>query len=1622
MTIETSVLDGILNGAAADSSSLPSYIYAADSHNIGNDNFQFTDPSTWSQALENTGKFILGATLSSAHSFYNTGVAVGNFLGADLEEANTAQTLADIDDDLGQYYQENKSNIDLVGFIAGSFVPGLAGIRLANAGRNALIAAKGGTTGTNIGGALGLLQPSNQLAQAAAIEIAGSQAAFRTLTAGTTKALAAGAVGGILEGVAFEVAVQATLFKSPVLEGQDGYDVAKSLLIGGAFGGVLGGIIDGARTFGTIKRTVKAVNEAEKPFSLINVAPSAATPSEKLLFSIDQLEATPQVPLDSPFAAKFTSLREAKVRNLQNDIRTQIQALANNDAELGNTLADIVLGLDAKTLDQSFLHSTRVARISETLPGEKIVNKAAAKLAGAGVTDDIGESLTRIQYWKLHGENAGVISDELPRVLNLADGVKTKQGVLDKINKYGFKESKIWNAAAANFDHLQAEARYYWAENIAKIKDRSVVHVYDIPLQERYLQEWERSIAKLQDLERSGPTEKITQVSARFEDGTTTTFTNPDDFRRHLRAAKRELSEVLLDQALTIGRNGDGLIDEIAKITNVRNSWLNGAVDVANENADLFARQYYRQLYNDQLVKKGLSSPQSPLIDTTLLPSTAKVQYDDAAVALAPDGNELRGAAFIEARNKLYQEGVENAVAKNTGELYEQFPELPKELINKLNQYGAGPGLFRFANGAYGSVESAVEQIGAVTRRLQTKIKAETTARLESTAYKLANDTDAALEFETISRSILQTSEHYILNETGDALVHRGLADYRASLATGKKSTKAPPALQDGAPEIIPLRSQVVRDAVREHIANNARRVNGTAELRAAQGLESSLDPRTFYPTRPNPRDFKHFAFVYDPTITRGSAGHVSMIHAATDADLAGLISKVPGQYKVLTRNDVEAFKKAREEFDYDRTLNENYINADLKRAGAQSNFFPRTDSQKIAKDWLDEHFRYDDIYARELVSGKYQPQFAAIRKLGEQFTNISTSKFGTSFKYAEDHTRNPYLSYVKTALNLSAAADYPLLQGANEIIDTAFSRGVQAISRTFAEVRGADDLERVNAKLQELGVKTAYYDSALEVFANHSAPRGELSKFVRRANSILGTLTLRLDPLNAINNAIGANVLLGSETKSIINAIRRGDSSAVGALANLKDITLPGVGDSITSASKMIATSQRRYFSEAGKALKEEYRREGWITSLTQQFDSVIDDLSLRGSESSAELGGRINSAMAKAKSLAERGETLTGNRWAEEFNRFVAADVMKQFTEVALAAGQITQKEARSYINTFVNRTQANIQATQRPLVFNGPIGQAVGLFQSYQFNLTQQLLRHVSDGAGKDAALLLGLQGTLYGLNGLPAVNYINTHVVGTMSNNPQHKDLYSSTYGIFGQQAGDLLLYGLPSNLLQTNLYSRGDINPRQLTVIPVNPADIAIVNAFTTQVQNIKTASEQIIAGGSVWQTFLQGIEHNGLSRPLAGLAQVAQAFDGGPAFGTSRQGLITGSNDLFHVASLARLAGGRPLDEGIILDAAYRSSVYQSADTAKKKKLSKAIKSTGISDTGGPSASQLEQFAEAYAATGGDTKNFNRYALRQINAANLPAAQKIANNLKSPYSYNLQVIMGGKEFTAEGDQ
>jgi len=277
----------------------------------------------------------------------------------------------------------------------------------------------------------------------------------------------------------------------------------------------------------------------------------------------------------------------------------------------------------------------------------------------------------------------------------------------------------------------------------------------------------------------------------------------------------------------------------------------------------------------------------------------------------------------------------------------------------------------------------------------------------------------------------------------------------------------------------------------------------------------------------------------------------------------------------VRFKGDAEEYYKARNQFDYEKTLSDNYLDAAMYRKGVSSSYFVPTDPKKIINDTLNWHLQRQSGLVREAVATKYEVPFAELRRLGDKFTKSETSQFSgiSTLKYAEDVVANPYVDFIKTSLGIRKYSDYPFLVEPNKFVDRAFTRVIEKASNAMEGAKSPAELLEVNKILKEGGYKGAAYDESMDLFANHQAKKALLTSTVQKANSILATVILRWDPLNAVNNAVSANVLLGAETMAVITALEQGDEAAVGELTLLMHVNVPGPDTSVTAAGRMIAS-----------------------------------------------------------------------------------------------------------------------------------------------------------------------------------------------------------------------------------------------------------------------------------------------------------------------------------------------------------------------------------------------------------------------------------------------------------------
>ena len=1633
---------GDTGAEGAGSFGIPSYMVAADNHSIANNNQTFLEGAA--ETISNIPKFIGVSIISGANQFYNIAPTIGNFMGGNFELSKTADVVESIDSDLGTYYQEHQESADVAGFILSSIVPGLGGIKVLNAGQKVLEASVAtGKLGGNMASSLKLLRTNRKKYLDLAVAEATNSNSLSLLTSkNTLLAMANGYGQSVLEMAAFETAVAVTLSASPVLEEQDLGDITSNILWGGLAFGTIGGIIDITKSASAVKKAIKFADPQAAPWTHRKALHETAPPSAKILNDLQQLHELREIPLvfEPERRAFLENARVSKIRDLNTSIRTEMGKLANGDETVAAQLHAMYKGEAFESNVGNYLGATRVSRVLEVTPEEKIVLRGQKAAEGKGGKISDVEAAAEVNFKPAYvttwGEGIGnTVPLTRPQHVALSDLLKKNEEIIVKGTKvsagkqgWDFSLKGIYTepvratGPGAKGFISQAGKGTGWDVTTAGMHEAQARHIMAIelpafnpsanPAKFRAVTIGENDVPLLDKLYREFDPRHGVQLA----DGTRRTFSDSAEFLSFLDKQKVAIANKMVAAKGSKAKRLRSQ-EDIASMLNVRNSYLSGVVD-PNQARDLFALQSYADDYTKMLVAKELPLNEVPIYKQ---PRTLKLSYDTSVVKDI-DGNILEGMAVITEQACLESQRLQNVTAAYFGEHEAKFVPIPlSRIMTEANRLGAGGKFFTAASSNYGTLAADMEWLGNVFSQVNRQKHEAFRAAVEPAQIKLANNPKAVIEWSTLNARLRGMEDTYVINADRTAFEPAVIARYNEKLAAGETGVKAPRLKDPKTPLEIPIDNIEVLEMAEAHIATNGMRTNHKVALRTGQGTEDATNAAVFYPIPVNPKDFPHFAIVVDRTIT--GTGHHKTIYASSSEELAEMSGKLAGEpgLEILYKQDALNYYNSIGQFDSARTLGENYLNSALKRKGVSMPYYIPTDAAKVTQDYLNWGLQQETALTREMITAKYERQFEELRRRGEVFTKLETSQFNklSMASHAENVVKNPYMDYIKTALGIKNYADYPFWTAANRGLDGKVSEMYGKLTKIRESAKTPEELAELNTTLRQYGYTGAAYDMEMELLANHSAPRGVLQNFIQKANGILATVVLRLDHLNAATNYISANILYGAEMSSVIRAIERGSPEAVGELAALRNIKVPGVGNSIPSPTKLLANAYKAFGKDSPELAF--YKQNGFVTNISEQYRATLDTLTLSGKETVRELDSKISKVFTSLRTAADKGEQWTGNRLAEEFNRFAAAHTMKQVTDIAVKHGLMDSRSALSYINTFVNRTQGNYLASQRPMLFQGPIGQAIGLFQTYQFNLMQQLLRHVGEGTAKDTATLIGLQGTIFGMNGLPAFNAINTHIIGTASGNEKHRDAYTTVYGAAGKDAGDWLMYGFASNMLlhpdlKTNLYTRGDINPRHLTLVPTDPASVPIVQATGKFFANIADVASKISNGGDFMTSILQGVEHNSISRPLAGLAQTLEGLANPEhaSYSTSKRGNVIASNDLLTLTNISRMLGGKPLGEAVAIDTAYRFKTYALADNDKRNKLGEAIKSTMIAGQN-PTREQIEAFAESYAKLGGKQQEFSQWMVQLNKTANTSQANELRRNLDSPFSKSMQEIMGGYE-------
>lgn len=1031
---------------------------------------------------------------------------------------------------------------------------------------------------------------------------------------------------------------------------------------------------------------------------------------------------------------------------------------------------------------------------------------------------------------------------------------------------------------------------------------------------------------------------------------------------------------------------------------------------------------FYRESRLAKLNDPELSNPFE-------LPFYSKLTYDSSTIKV--DANEIRGAAKLAASVKIYQEESQAIADSVIGAHWAKIlPDNNGEFLDavarNLDSIGTSASALTASNRDYGHVGSFTKMIGAGTTKMREEAVIRTEKAFESEVHQMISDKNLALGWSALNAKVRSTAGNFVYDAEAQAIKLKGSKEGDGSPVFLLKDFVADETKVDKLAGI-----------VTKHIEVNGARLEDSAKLALSRNGSASRATEltdVFYPIGVDRNAKPYFSYVFDNRLGKGRQ-HSHMLYASTPDELRKLETAIlndpdlGGVVKIKSQDAIKNHYESIGEFQLSKAVTNKEFSSELQRKGLDAPYFVESDPAAIASSLLNFHANGAKGNIRSAIELKYSSVFntldKAARQHSEQARSTASKGFLSKTRFARDASgdplKDPYSTYAAEMLGESNMDQYAWWKKANESIDNLFDSVHDEVFSGWNTIKvGEKELLDANKQLKAAGYENAFVTPLTMELTNKKVSKHLATKFVASLNSALGFFVLRTDPMNAVNNMIGHNVLYNAELRDLLGLIKSKSPDA--GILNKLYLDLPGEGGAkVLSHGKIMQEAIGDFWRRDD--LRKLYTDIGYNLDISSQIKQLMGEAAIGTIENDATIGAKLSKLNDRIKSGALKLEKATLNRFSEEMTNFVSARTAHIIVDAAVEAGVMSEKSKYAYINTFVNRVRGTYIASQRPAMFQGPIGMSMGLFQTYQLNLMQQLFRYASSGRGNSSLYMMGLQGSIYGLNGLPLYSAINTKVVGDLEGNPEHRDITGSAYSALGVKGGDWLMYGMAANALTlfgsddlgTNVYTRGDLNPRQITIVPVNPMDAPWFAGWTKFMSNLYTSGTKLVNGADMYSTIARGLEHNGVSRPLSGLGRALQglATEDNQAYSTTKSGNLLASYDLVSVATGVGIAGGRTLTEARSLDALYRKKAYDADKKGDMKFLREVIKTHAAGNTS-LTEEEYTYFLDRYVAKGGDITRFRGFLMQVFKDAN-ESSIKVAKGVNnSNYGRDMQAIMGGE--------
>ena len=437
-------------------------------------------------------------------------------------------------------------------------------------------------------------------------------------------------------------------------------------------------------------------------------------------------------------------------------------------------------------------------------------------------------------------------------------------------------------------------------------------------------------------------------------------------------------------------------------------------------------------------------------------------------------------------------------------------------------------------------------------------------------------------------------------------------------------------------------------------------------------------------------------------------------------------------------------------------------------------------------------------------------------------------------------------------------------------------------------------------------------------------------------------------------SNALAATMALrfGELAQPLVNMLSMPILTGL-AIAQKMPETFMGVqkGTANVSGVQVMYEGVRAMHSPHFAALNKRWQREGYFSPMVSEASDIIratrsfDKGAIAAVENA--LDSNIVSVMSKP---ADYAESMT-RKAAMNTGAVLAKRLYPELDDTGVTI----------FARDFMDKAIGNFHASQRPVMFQGTLGVALGLFQTYTLTLGQSVYRHLELKNYKALGKASLTQATIFGGSSLPGFDQVSQAIGDHFSDD--NVDLTTGTYRAVGDKMADFVLYGLPSNLpgISPALSSRGDVQPRLPVINP--PVAYNFVAQTVGVMGQLKAGLDADFPDKG--RALAQAMSLQNMSRPVARLSELASGYSI-----TGRGNTVQTPEEVWTFTGIAaRLMSTRPLEEQKLRDADHLNHFYGALDRDNREAFTKELR-TSIRN-GSLTEEKIAKLSDSYLRHGG---------------------------------------------------